>query len=64
VPTTGIAVNLGPGRRRRFWRPARLWVPQTRLTSCDLLIFVEEARAAVESADASRVVWPLFWECA
>ena len=41
-----------------------LWVPQTRLTSCDLLIFVEEAREPVESADASRVIWPLFWECA
>jgi hypothetical protein len=47
------------------WHPAGLlWVPQTRLTSCDLLIFVEEAREPVESADASRVVWSLFWECA
>jgi len=40
----------------------RLWVPQTRLTSCDLLIFVEKASEPVESADASRVIWPLFWE--
>jgi hypothetical protein len=40
----------------------RVWVPQTRLTSCDLLIFVEKAREPVESADASRVIWPLFWE--
>jgi hypothetical protein len=37
--------------------------PETRLTSCDLLIFVE-ASEPVESADASRVIWPLFWECA
>jgi len=39
-----------------------VWVPQTWLTSCDLLIFVEKAREPVESADASRVIWPLFWE--
>ena len=47
---------LGVGGR------VRLWVPQTRLTSCGLLIFVEEASDPVESADASRVIWPLFWE--
>jgi hypothetical protein len=41
-----------------------VWVLQTRLTSCDLLIFVEEAREPVASADVSRVIWPLFWECA
>jgi len=29
-----------------------LWVPETRLTLCDLLVFVDEAAESVDSADA------------
>jgi hypothetical protein len=42
----------------------RLWVPETRLMSCDLLIFVDESTEPVESADAGGVGLVVFWECA
>ena len=32
-----------------------VWVPETRLTSCDLLIFVEETSESVMSADVGGV---------
>jgi hypothetical protein len=37
-------------------------VSETRLRSCDLLIFVEEAAEPVTSSDARGVVLKTFWE--
>ena len=39
-----------------------LWVPETGLTSCDLLIFVEETAEPVVPSDSSDVVRAVFWE--
>jgi hypothetical protein len=33
----------------------KVWVPETRLPSCDLVIFVDEAGESVESADVCGV---------
>jgi hypothetical protein len=40
----------------------KVWVPETRLTSCDLPIFMEEAAEPVVAADAGEVVRAVFWE--
>jgi hypothetical protein len=37
-------------------------VPETRFTSCDLAIFVEETGKPVEPADAAGVGLARFWE--
>jgi hypothetical protein len=42
--------------------PVRLWVPETRLTSCDLLIFVKETAEPIVSADADGVLWLVSWQ--
>jgi hypothetical protein len=39
-----------------------LWVPETRLTSCDLPIFMEEAAEPVVAADAGEVGLAVFRE--
>jgi hypothetical protein len=39
-----------------------LWVPETRLTSCDLPIFMEEAAEPVVVADAGEVGLAVFRE--
>jgi hypothetical protein len=39
-----------------------LWVPETRVTSCDLAIFVDEAAETVEAPDVCGVGSVLFWE--
>jgi hypothetical protein len=41
-----------------------VWVPETRLTPCDLLIFVDEAAETVQASDSAGVSSGLFWECA
>ena len=41
-----------------------LWVPETRLTLCDLVIFVDEAAEPVASADAVGVGLVPLWKCA
>jgi hypothetical protein len=39
-----------------------VWVPETRLTSCDLAIFVDEAAETVEAPHVCGVGSVLFWE--
>jgi hypothetical protein len=39
-----------------------VWVPETRLTSCDLPIFMEEAAEPVVAADAGEVGLGVFRE--
>jgi hypothetical protein len=39
-----------------------LWVPETRLMSCNLPIFREEAAEPVVAADAGEVGLAMFWE--
>jgi len=39
----------------------RLWVPETRPTSCDLLVFVDEAAESIKSADAVDLGLAWWW---
>jgi hypothetical protein len=50
--------NGGPSGGRAH----RLWVPETPLTSCGLLIFMEEAAEPVVAADAGEVGLAVFRE--
>jgi hypothetical protein len=52
------------GGQVRVQHPLRLWVPETRLASCDLLIFVEETAEPVEATDAAGVSHVVFREAA
>lgn len=42
---------------------AAVWMPETGLTSCDLLIFVEETAEPVVPSDSGDVMRAVFWEC-
>jgi hypothetical protein len=42
----------------------KVWAPETRLTLCDLVIFVDEAAEPVASADAVGVGLVPLWKCA
>jgi hypothetical protein len=41
-----------------------VWVPETRPTSCDLVVFVEEAAEPIASADVGDLGGVLVGECA
>jgi hypothetical protein len=52
----------GPPCRRSAPPVPNLWVPETRLTSCDLRMFMEEAAERVVAADAGEVGLAVFRE--